>query len=154
MGGERARIDEVTSGGAYRQIVGRLVVLAAVIAATFAMMATAASAAGTLTVAISGAGAVGGGGIDCSRTVDRDAERRRARGDHRRAECDLTRKPPCITVPGTAVVTARAASGFAFDRWTGACAGSTRATCIAEMPRSAVRLPPYFRDATNPTVVA
>ncbi|HEX6021766.1 MAG TPA: Ig-like domain-containing protein [Solirubrobacter sp.] len=135
-----------------KAIVGRIALIVAMAIAAFALPASAASAAGTLKVTISGAGKVSGGKIDCARDVgDKDQSGTCEEEIEDVKECDPERKPPCILVPGTAIISADGISGFAFDHWTGACASAPGPTCLVEVTRN-VSATAVFRDATNPTV--
>ena len=134
--------------GAFSKQLGLAVVLAV---AAFAVPTSVASASGTLTVSITGAGAVEGEGIRCLRDVgDKDVSGDCSQAYTDTRECDPERKPPCIDIEAFAVVSADPAPGFAFDRWTGACAAEG-ATCSIGMPRSQATTA-IFRDATNPSV--
>src|SRR5690242_17125012 len=108
--------------GALRQIVVATVVL-------FALGPSSAHAAGRLTVTITGAGAVGGSGIDCSRAVGDSG----ASGTCIRNYIDCTTK--LCDPPGAPEITltAVAASGFAFSRWSGACGRQIGTKCSLTM---------------------
>ncbi len=137
--------------GISKGFAGRIALIAALALGAFAIPASVASASGTLTVSITGAGSVEGDGIKCSRKLGDSA----ASGDCSEAyadeqDCDPDRKPPCINIPAFASVTANPAPGFAFDRWTGACSGEGE-FCGVAMPRSQSTTA-VFRDAASPTV--
>ncbi|HEX5910156.1 MAG TPA: Ig-like domain-containing protein [Thermoleophilaceae bacterium] len=90
-------------------------------------------AAGTLTVAISGAGAVSGSGIECTKAPGAGVA------------------GPCsVPLTGPATVTAAPAAGFRFEGWTGACEG-TAPSCELDMDgdRSVAA---GFRDIQPPVV--
>ena len=90
--------------GAFSKQLGLAVVLAV---AAFAVPTSVAQASGTLTVSITGAGAVEGDGINCSRAVgdsDESGDCSQAYADEQ--DCDPDRKPPCITIPAFASVNA------------------------------------------------
>ena len=134
--------------GAFSKQLGLAFVLAI---AAFAVPTSVAQAAGTLTVSITGAGDVAGDGIRCSRAVgDKDESGDCSQDFVDEKDCDPDRKPPCITIPAFASVSADPAPGFAFDRWTGACAGEP-ASCGIAMPRTQSTTA-VFRDAASPTV--
>ena len=105
-------------GAISRQIAGRVAGVVAVTVAALAMTASAASA-GTLTVSITGAGVVGGSGIECERTVG-DKEPQRTARCPSRAASSATR---CTGVLHRHDWPPSPAAGFGFDRWTGACTG-------------------------------
>ncbi len=133
--------------GAFSKQLGLAVVL---VVAAFAVPASVAQASGTLTVSITGAGAVEGDGIKCSRAVGGSTTGDCSQAYSDEQDCDPDRKPPCINIPAFASVNADAAPGFAFDHWTGACAGEP-AFCGVAMPRSQSTTA-VFRDAANPSV--
>ncbi len=133
--------------GAFSKQLGLAVVLAV---AAFAVPTSVAHATGTLTVSITGAGAVEGDGIKCGRTVGGSTTGDCTQLYSDEQDCDPERKPPCINIPAFAVVSADAAPGFAFDHWTGACAAEA-ATCSISMPRN-LSTTAVFRDAASPAV--
>jgi hypothetical protein len=119
-------------------------------ALVLALPASSAFAAGTLTVGITGAGAVSGSGIDCSRdgsattgtcsVLVKDV-----------TTCETDPKPHCTTETGVAAVKAGAAAGFAFDGWGGSCDDPSSATCTVPMEGNQ-RITARFKDAQTPSV--
>jgi uncharacterized repeat protein (TIGR02543 family) len=119
-------------------------------ALVLALPVSSALAAGTLTVGITGAGAVSGSGIDCSRDAGpttgtcsvlvKDV-----------TECETDPKPHCTTDTGIAAVRAGAAAGFAFDGWTGPCEDPASTICTVTMDGNQ-RVTARFKDAVTPNV--
>lgn len=91
-------------------------------------------AAGTLSVSITGAGQVAGGGIDCKRVLGAQPD----------GVCQQT-------LDGEVTLTATPADGFEFDSWTGACFGSGGPVCALDMSIDRTTTA-SFRDVQPPAV--
>ncbi|MDA0168563.1 Ig-like domain-containing protein [Solirubrobacter taibaiensis] len=126
--------------------------LVLVCVAFFAATATPALAAGTLSVSVSGPGRVVGSGIDCSRALGGSVTGDCSEDYANVRECiDGPIRPICLLVPPFVGVTAGAgAPGFAFDGWTGDCAGFG-ASCSLEMDAD-YRATAVFKDVQDPSV--
>ena len=134
-------------GAIGRQIAGRVAGVVAVTVAALAMTASAASA-GTLDVSITGAGLVGGSGIECERTVrDKEPQGTCSVPVEGREFCDP------LTKVCTATLAAKSGEGFRFDRWSGGCTGEDPRACAVVVPeKGTVNVTAEFRDDEAPTV--
>ena len=124
----------------------------ALLAATMILAASAAPALadGTLSVSVSGAGNVAGGGINCTRTVAGATSGTCTKTIADVQYCDSEIKPPCHFEVQDVQVTANDPAGFTFDHWTGDCTGTARAcTTTMSTDRSVTAV---FRDSAPPAV--
>ena len=124
----------------------------AVLAST-SLTASAAIAAGTVSVAIDGPGQVTGEHIDCVRPVGAPAPQGVCSASIPDViECDPDRKPPCFVIPATETLMASAlpGSGFSFAGWTGACQG-LQPVCDLLVTRN-LAAGATFRDTQAPSL--
>src|SRR5690242_11689871 len=112
-----------------------LLVLGLLVAALVPLGATPASAAGTVSISVTGQGSVTGNGISCSNGGGDCSE---FYADTTYQECDPAFKPPCQTFTETPIETFTAgadSNGFVFDSWTG-CDSVSGRSCSLDVTSS------------------
>lgn len=125
--------------------------LALILIALFAATASPASASGTVAVGISGAGKVVANGIDCERAAGAAATGTCAARYEGTLNCTPPPRPTCKEIPAIVELTAHdTGKGFAFDTWSGACAGRDP-VCTLPVTRD-FDVTAVFRDIQDPSL--